>query len=199
MQTIYPTLPEFNTNRHNSKASPVFRAIYLFPYPARGFFHKITNKLYPAFYRFALRRNTGANTTLVRPFSKIFIWFLWRYFSRNTFYMNLPFQFMPYKRYRDRWVMSQMFTLATSIVSIKINLPSCKSFNNTVRIAGFPSGETVPTNIAVGSFTSASIASCSHFVKRTSGLSGRSLLLRPPLYIPSWLSPNQPSLFFFNS
>ena len=37
-------------------------------------------------------------------------------------------------------------------------MPSCKSFNNTVRIAGFPSGETVPTNIAVGSFTSASIS-----------------------------------------
>lgn len=199
MQTIYPTLPEFNTNRHNSKASPVFRAIYLFPYPARGFFHKITNKLYPAFYRFALRRNTGANTTLVRPFSKIFIWFLWRYFSRNTFYMNLPFQFMPYKRYRDRWVMSQMFTLATSIVSIKINLPSCKSFNNTVRIAGFPSGETVPTNIAVGSFTSASIASCSHFVKGQVDYQEDHSFWDHPLYIPSWLSPNQPSLFFFNS
>ena len=40
--------------------------------------------------------------------------------------MNLPFQFMPYKRYRDRWVMSQMFTLATSIVSIKNKLSKKK-------------------------------------------------------------------------
>ena len=64
------------------------------------------------------------------------------------------------------WILFQLFSLTAFIISVEDKLPVMKTFNSTVRVEGFPSGDTVPTMTAVGSSISASIASCSHRLKR---------------------------------
>lgn len=171
VQAAFPPLPEFEAGRSYGKTTPVVGTSDFMSRQLEDLFYESPHNLHTTTYHPALRRNPCTYLAFIGSAGKVSIRHLVEAFFGFTFNVYLSFQFVPYKREGNIWVISQLFSFSAFIISKEYKFVVFHSFQQDGACRRMSLAETVATIIAVGSSALWAIASFNHSSNCSKGLS----------------------------
>ncbi len=117
VQAAFPPLPEFEAGRSYGKTTPVVGTSDFMSRQLEDLFYESPHNLHTTTYHPALRRNPCTYLAFIGSAGKVSIRRLVEAFFGFTFNVYLSFQFVPYKREGNIWVISQLFSFSAFIIS----------------------------------------------------------------------------------
>ena len=103
----FPALPELEAGRSYGETPPVFGTWDFLCRQDEDLFYESPHNLHTTTYHPALRRNPCTYLAFIGSAGKVSIRHLVEAFFGFTFNVYLSFQFVPYKRERNIWLISQ--------------------------------------------------------------------------------------------